>query len=1476
MMRKEKRLQTFRSKIENWFYIYRYDMFAIALVLLGILYYASILFQPGHVVFSDIDFPFFSQDYMDEVYGLWNTRWNTVSMLNIPRLFFILPLYVLSGVFKWNGHLFLKGFIMELMFLSGISMYLLSKRLVSVYTGAAFNLWKVNALIFGSLLYALNPWMIYRIQHIYLLTGYSLFPLVILYFFKVFDHKFQKQFIQEYSPYSSHIYKRNVIDILILAYLITMSSAAIHYFFYSVLVLGLLYALLCAKYLGLYIRKGKIVLKHVFQAILKKTVILALIIFGLSFYWLSIYVGGILLDVGASQHNINVIDTYTMFSRHASLSQVLLLMGYWWPMVDLSALPTMFYIGGSVLLCIIFIGVVFNAHKYHIVLFFTILAAGLTLLSTGVYYPAVSGLFLKLAGLPAFGNIFRDPNKMIGLTAISYSVLLVFGLETIYAWTSKSRRKQYLNSAVFILLIISCAAYLVPVRQVYFERFYQPIEEPQAYKALREYYKENPSVSGSGDEPYALYVPIAEHMLRPVVHISTPKWNVPEGYENVKATGDIHIYNSPIDTVFHHEGNDPSIKFMYDMIQFMLDKGRSTHIDELVRIFGVNQLIYHDEYLEQEARQSFNESILEVQDDLELEYANSIFSVYNIPIQKEMANFNHRRFITPYGLIKLNSLTSIPGYDPLETPVIFMSKEESFDKRIIGQDDIIEAKNINDLILASLSTEYRLYPFDYVHEVNPFTKWAKSYTSFSDWAWIQTKLDVIHPSFEWDHNKGLVMTFASEAFDVLPHKRKLIEGEVIYDFDSLLKADKFFTADNPDLFEVISNPYNISDNLGVLHGVIQQGDPSFIWQVAKSPVLIAEEKMPYQFKILLSGRGANKLHMKARFYDKNKHEIGIQYIVGPDEFVNFDTIEFTGEVVSPKDTAFIRIDLLTYQRPDEKIYWWIHDVEIKKFPKYTKANSIEMIANTTPDTYRVFVKSFDSVGGGEYSVSVDGMESVISTRSSQLSGFKWHDLGSYDVDENELSILLTNLTGFNAIQHIVTVPKKVYDNEYSSWERILQTHDFMLNMETEIDFDKNGNIQSRRVYPELSYGTGTAVSAGTIEAEFEIIAPGVFDIKPEIYFSDAVKGAVKLNVADESGRIIYSKELKERMSSENEETITIDFDPLERIYPYEIIDKARPYQYSNSQYADGIALKKGRYRIIMEIESENANYAALNTFHSFDPDSIITESVRRDQAIQDCSTCESITPDMMRHYYTGDRSLTIEYDETCSCDWYISSSHPIDVESNDELLVTFEARSDAIEKRHSKLVFLDKYDQVLETAFVFEVEEQEKAKWNRYEQLVKVPEGAEKVLYQFWARGHKSLAGRLELRNFKLEKYQEFILVDKVVLKSSGLETAINDLEPQLQEGWRSEMKFSHKVLGNTNERTVWNSFLSPHKIWKVNDGSSDMTLNGVTMGFPVRSRTLNGRMTLGRVYQFGLLLHGATIIVTIAVYLVMKRKGLL
>ncbi len=1461
-------------------FIYRYDLLAISIMALGILYYASVLLQPGHVVFSDIDFPFYSKNYMDEIVGLWNTRWNTVSLLNIPRLFFILPLYILSGIFDWNGHLFLKGFILEILFLSAFSMYLMSKRIVSVYLGSKFNLWKITALIFGGLFYALNPWVVFRIQHIYLLTGYSLFPLVILYFFKIFDHKFQKQMIQGYNMYSSKIYSKNILDILILAYLITMSSAAIHYFFYSILLLGLLYLLLNIKYLIYYSRRGKQILKSIFKAILKKTLILVALISGLSLYWLSIYVGGILFDVGASQHNINVIDTYTMFSRHASLDQVLLMLGYWWPMIDLSELPMTFYIGGGILISIMLLGIFKYSLKNHIVLFFALLGSILIIIALGVYYPSISKGFLTLANLPFFGNIFRDPHKVIGLLAIVYSLLLVFGIEAVYLFTEKYKYHTTLKVLFSLVLLTAGIMYLSPIRSMYFERFFQPIEEPVAYTELRNYYLETSGSksSVSKEEPYALYLPVAEQMLRPITHIATPKWNTPEGYTDTKATGDIHIYNSPINTLFHHEGNDPTIKYYFDLMQLLLDQGRTTHINELAKVFGINQLIYHKEYLDQEARQSFNEAILDVQSGSVLAYRNSIFSVFDIAQNRKENNFSHRRIFTPYGLSKMNSYMSFTDFDPLETPVIFMNKEEAFDLNSIGKNDIVEYRKLNDLIMSSVDSKHRVYPFNFVDEVNPYSKWSKTYTTFADWAWFQKKLDVIHPSFDFDNDHGMVLTFASQAFDVEPHMKKTIEGEMVYDFDSLLRADNFFMPDNSDLFEVVSNPFNIEKNVGVLHGTVFKGDPSFIWQVAKSPVLSAEEKMPYQFRVLVSGRGANKLHMKARFYDKNRNEIGIQYIVGPSEETNFDTVDFTGEVVSPKDTAFFRLDLLTYQRPDSKIYWWIHDVEIKKFPKYTSPNAINMntaleLDRFSSSKYRVFMKYFKSEQGGLMDLEANEVLWTVNSKSNQLSGFEWIDLGLLDVSGENIEINLTNISGFNAVQSIVVIPVESYDDLKEKWLEVLKSRESLLVLETEMNFERDGNIQSRRLYPAYSYGTGTALSGGEVTSEFEVVAPGDYDMEAKILYSSEKNGYAKVSIVNALGEVVVEKLIKSRRPVAYENDLTVEYNPLGQIYPYSVLDYEKPWKYENVEIFDQIPLQAGKYSINMEIVSGNSNYAPLSSFHTFDPSSIITESVLRDQAIIDCSTCERITPEMMRHIYKSDKDMMIEFDPTCSCDWYISSSDPIQVDAHEELLISFEARSEAIDKRHSKMIFLDAYNQVVSTAFIFEVEEQEKIKWNRYEQIVKVPVGAEKVLYQFWSRANKTRMGTLEVKNFKLEKYSEFVMADYVTLKSSTLDLSENDIDPVLVYQQDSEMKFSHYVEENYNDNTIWNSFLSPHKIWRVNNNPSKYKLNGVTMGFAQEGGDLHGKMKLSFVYHIGLGLHFVTILVVLLILWHIERR---
>ncbi len=92
-------------------------------------------------------------------------------------------------------------------------------------------------------------------------------------------------------------------------------------------------------------------------------------------------------------------------------------------------------------------------------------------------------------------------------------------------------------------------------------------------------------------------------------------------------------------------------------------------------------------------------------------------------------------------------------------------------------------------------------------------------------------------------------------------------------------------------------------------------------------------------------------------------------------------------------------------------------------------------------------------------------------------------------------------------------------------------------------------------------------------------------------------------------------------------------------------------------------------------------------------------------------------------------------------------------------------------------------------------------------------------------------------------------------IKTAGLSLKKREGQARVIKNQISEMEFAHRVDGSVNGQTIWNSFLSPHRIWKVNGKASELTLNGVTMGFQVENGKLDGKMTLSDVYRGGLLL---------------------
>lgn len=1456
-----------KSKALRYLYAYRYDLFAIGLIVISILVYFDILWNPGQIVFSDIDFPFNATSYMNEIVGLWNNRWNTTAMLNIPRLFVILPSYLLSMIFEFKGSMFLKVFIIQLIFTSAMSTYLLSKRLVSIYSNRSFDLPKIFSLIFGSLFYALNPYVIFRIQHIYLLVGYSLFPLIILYFFKLFDHKFQHQIIKGYSPYSGKIYSENVRDAFVLAYLLTIASAAIHYFFYSVMALAIIYALLILKYSINHRGRDR---KKILGNMIKKLIVFGGVFIGFSFFWLSIYIGSILVGASATQHNINVIDTFTMFSRNSSFKEVLFLISYWWRMIPDETFNLSFYLSGTSLIVIMLFGLMYKGLKHHIILLVSILGALMLFLATGVNYPGITQVFLFMCNLPFFGNVFRDPNKLIGLLALSYSVLIIFGLEGFVEVFDGKRFGKSLISLLFTITAFSLLFYIWPMKTAFVNHYYEPVKEPKAYEELRSYSKDS--------DTYSLYLPIAEQMLRPIYNIATPRWNIARDKSTNKATGDVHIYNAPTKTLFHHEGNDPMVTYYINWLQWLLDQGRSLYIGEYINAFGVNQLIYHDEYLDHESRQVFNRTLLDMQKDLKKNYQNDIFSVYEVVEEKEAGP---KSIIwSPGGLYKLEMYQRINEFNMLQEPTVFMNQKNYDVVRYLDSDDYMDVQISQEAILTMLSSDYKVYPFEWVKELNPFLKWSKTYLKNPDWAWYMQQLGVVNKRFDMDQEHGVVVTFATGKLDILPHLRKNYSGQLVMDFETLLRTDSFFESETPSIYEVQANPIKDLNSVGVVNGVLSKGDPKDIWQVAKSKLIRAKENTPYAYNILISGQDTNKLHVKVRFFDKTRDEIGVQYVTSPNEQVDFEAVNFLGEAVSPKGTEYMRIDLLAFQQPKSKTYWWIHDINIYDYSAYKAKNAIEGTHKIAKDDYYdIYMRCFMSPNSGEIKLDVNETSYLIQSQNP-LAGFKWIYVGKQWINQGQTTLTIENIEGFNSINQLALIPS--LDKELLlPIQKTLRKSKQLIALEGEVDFIIDGNLQTRNLQPSLSYGSGLSLSNGKGSATIEIIESNFYDLDVAMRFPFIDRGQVIMEIINSDGKKIVSKAIVADPESYISTKESVQFTPLSNDYLYKFIDHKERLYYDSTSLNEGIYLEKGFYEIRISVNSQAKNLSPVKTIDKFDPSELVVSDIFATPYDISCSPCESISEDMFRHSFYGD-TIRIEYDPTCSCDWYIYSSPKIDVTPLEELRVSFQARSENIRLRHGKLVFIDDYDHVLDTAFIYEIEESEKDKWHTYEQLVNVPEGANQVLLQFWARGNKEFTGQLELKALEFERYNDYITLDYMILKEQKNQEKDSYSEIIVNKVQRDDFKIVDKTLmgfkvkKSSDEELLWNSFLSPSPLWRNNTQQYDLALNGITMGYQLDQKESQFQVVLGRIYYLGILMHMVTFIVGIVLMIRFLYKGAL
>lgn len=1076
-----------------------YSVIVLAIVMLIYPIYA-----PGQLVFSDLAFGSSSAHYLDEIYGLWNRRWSTPNLFNVPRLLYTAPFVGLAALFGHDGAVLLKSLLTAILLLAGVSYYTLANGFFHCYFRQRQGAFTTCLLTLSAIFYAINPWVIFRIQHIFLLCGYALFPLVIYAYLRLFYPEFERargahanQILPDPATFA---------DLLLFCVAFTMSVAALHYVLFIPLVILVLQSFVLLREVVAHARR-RVSLRPFLVNTLRKGLWLMLLLTLFSFYWLVTYAGSIWAGARPDQFNINTPDTIQMFSQNSSLANVALGISYWWPMFDLNRLPLSFYLGGGILLGLA--GLAFLRARWGMLLLGG--AAGLLLLlATGTYYPPLAESYLALVFQSFFpiNNMLRDPNKLLALYLLILPLLITLGAQNVVMLLPKinaslagtfarrrplGRRQGAIPAGGYIVIatmIVSYWAYLAPLHATFLRGYYAPTPVPAAYQAAGNFLATHLQPTER-----AIYLPLAGSMLNRATGVTAPFWNRIDGTEHTtghateRATGDFQIYDSSVATLYPYEGNSPTIAQYYTYLQYLLDQGRTSHLAELLNPLGGRFLAYRTEYPIHEQRQQLNRDLLAIQPGLTPQLTNEIFTIYANDRAAPPTRVVPQVIFTPYGYGRFERYAAFPAFSFGHLGTLFTTT--ALDRpiaAIMRPHDYLEVAQANDLLLSTLPAANYIVPFDQVNEGNPFLQWSKSFLGSEEWLWYLQHYQIDNYPFDFDFGRGVLFTTASGRLDLPVYLMNRVKGDPLLQLSDMRDGADFFAADNPNTLRINSPRTSSVEELPLLQGRVQDGPYPFLWQVARSRLVPIQPSHPYRLSAVVAGINSAALHLKIKFFDEGLTEVGAAYLARGDEVATFDATQLTTEMMTPAGAVFMEINVLSRQDPAVTAVWQIHQLTLEDLAAYQRENRVPFtytVAQTTTTT--LYARVFFNRAGGKLKVEVAGQTVEIATKDADLNQFRWVNLGVFTLQPGVNNLAVTNVSGFNALNLLASVPQAQQAPLAKQMATLLRNSQVFLTLDAEEDFHYQGHRQPTQAYPLLTSGRAIRSQDGQLTAEFDIV-----------------------------------------------------------------------------------------------------------------------------------------------------------------------------------------------------------------------------------------------------------------------------------------------------------------------------------------------------------------------------------------------------
>ncbi len=1061
------------------------DLATAAVVGLAI---APMLFG-GTVTFTDLTFGRTTDRVLDSVGSVFNAHLSTANWFNLPRLPFVAVAKVFADIFAGgDASVFLWAMTTVTLTLGAWGVMRLAHDVAAARPGRTLS---PAILVLVGLVYALNPWSIQRIQHIYLLCGYALYPWV----WWLALRSWGPQTWRRAGGFVVRPRADDLVYMMGLGAAVAVSFAGVHFGFLSGLTLVPV-GLGCAVWaLTDAVKQRTIGRWLAFFAV--RAAVPAVSFGAFAAYWSWPLVSGILNQVRPSQFNVNAYENIILFSRYSDLTSVLSASSYWWPMVPLETFGEASGPAAILLWSLALIGV---ARLRELPL--AVPVGGLVVLATGAHYPALAENYLGLVfELPyPLGDMLRDPNKIVGVLLLALCLMLARGLSRIDdgGWAGR-----------LLGPVLGVAAWLVwvlPFWRVYMLGFYLPVDWPAQQIALSEHLRSLPT------EARVLYLPLANEVIDPSLGFSSPDFNTVtvEGREIAKATADFAIVDSPRDTVFPYEGNPISVERMLVYLHEVLERGDVEAFGDLARALGVTHVVHRSSYASHRDRLLREQELLSRQPDLTETWSSGDIRVYTVEDAETTARVLQRVVYTTADQEHLTTLRRLLGWRASETGHVFAAQSSGTTMSVLGPGDWVDVSSRHALLLAQVPSDQLVAPADHMSEGRPSVGWAKGYLQGPDLEW-QLELagagdavigaDLSMPQVFTSSARRLIMPSWEEASAL---RVPLIDESAWQDVEGVPTAEVLDV--EPLMLEVngVRMRWSTTET---------EGQAGRQWSVVSQSFPLAGGRA-HALQVEVEGAVEPGVVVRVVCMDEEGRTLGSQVLALVHDPGGRGTVHRS--FITPTWATQARVELIG---PGDapSLGWSVKDLSLGQYVDGDAPNLLTVPMDVPSGSGALWVRALCSRGGGVLRVAIGATSTTLDTRCPASPRLKWFRAEGLQGPADRLSI--SNEGGFNSVNALTWMTP---EDEAALEEGLaagLEDKRLLAIRDLWEDGEWSGALRSGRADPRWTAGRTLRSVRGEATVSLWVPRDGVYDL----VVNDEVPpgGEYGLEVVDPSGARVF-------------------------------------------------------------------------------------------------------------------------------------------------------------------------------------------------------------------------------------------------------------------------------------------------------------------------------------------------------------------